>query len=183
MYNNKFRNLLEATVIASLASILSSIIPSILNLDVSFGLILILLFSLRRGLKYGLLAGLIWGILPILFGRATILTLTQGILEYPIANLFAGFAGIFFIPFQQSLKAHNQTKSQRYLISAVLLGSSLKYLCHFIAGVIFWGRYAQWNLSPLIYSLVINGTSALINIVFSSIILLLLLKKAPFLFS
>lgn len=183
MYDNKFRNLLEATIIASLSSVLSSIIPSILNLDISLGLILILLFSLRRGLKYGLFSGLLWGILPILFGRATILTLTQGILEYPIANLAAGLAGIFFTPFHQALQDHKPTKSKNYLISAVLVGCFAKYFCHFIAGIIFWGKYAQWNLNPFIYSLVINGSSALINIVFACIILLFLLKKVPFLFS
>jgi thiamine transporter len=54
-----------------------------------------------------------------------------------------------------------------------------RWFWHFIAGVIFWGSYAPKGMSPYWYSFVLNGTSALANAILLSIILVVLVKKAP----
>ena len=33
----------------------------------------------------------------------------------------------------------------------------LRFVCHFISGVVFFGSYAPSGISPIIYSLAVNG--------------------------
>ena len=95
MYKEKLLILLEGALMAAIATVLSAVVPTVEWFDISLGIIPIVIFSIRRGLKAGLLSGLLWGLLPILIGRASILTVTQGILEYPVANMVVGLAGIY----------------------------------------------------------------------------------------
>jgi thiamine transporter len=58
-----------------------------------------------------------------------------------------------------------------------------KYFCHFVAGVIYWGSYAPKGQSPVLYSLIINGGSAVASIVFAVAVLSVLLRVSPKLFT
>ena len=50
---------------------------------------------------------------------------------------------------------------------------------HFIAGGIFWGAYAPKGMNPWIYSIVMNGISALASGAAAIAVLLLLYAVAP----
>ncbi len=50
---------------------------------------------------------------------------------------------------------------------------------HFIAGVVFWGEYAPESMSPVIYSLIVNGGTMLGAFVLCAVVLVLLLGSAP----
>ena len=39
------------------------------------------------------------------------------------------------------------------------LGMFLRFVCHFISGVVFFGSYAPAGMSPIIYSLAVNGSA------------------------
>lgn len=182
MKNQKLKILLEGTLMGALAAILSALIPPIAWFDLSLGLIPIIIYSLRRGWKAGLYAGFLWGVIPILIGRAYILTPMQGLLEYPIAHMGAGLAGLFALPCHQCIKNHQTAKLAKLLVLAVFVATFTKYLMHFIAGVIFWGAYAKWGLGPWMYSFVINGGSFVINFIVDSVILIALAQKSSQLF-
>lgn len=173
--------LLEGVVMAALAMALS-FVPNPPNVDIALGILPIVVYSLRRGLKMGLIIGLLYGILPILIGTAYVLTPVQAILEYPIANFVLGFSGLFSGHFLNQLRSKNTTGALQSLTVAILLAVFLKYLAHFLAGIIFWSKYVQWGLSPVVYSAVINGGSMIINIIIATIVLSIMLKKNPGIF-
>lgn len=167
----------EGTVMAALGIVLSFIPLSIgSSFTISLGQIPIIIFALRRGVKPGLLAGLVWGLLHFLTGQAQILTVSQAIIEYPIADLFLGLAGLYAVNFQQALRANQVTKMLVVLIQAVLVGTFARFFWHFVAGWIFWGAYAMWGLQPWLFSLVMNGISGLATAVVTAVVAILLVR-------
>lgn len=105
----------------------------------------IFIFAFRWGLGPGLIAGGIFGLLQLMFG-AWIFSPTQAILEYPIAFGCLGLAGIF------SNKVYKDSKNIIGVVLGVLLGIGTRFICHLLAGVIFFSEYAGTQ-NPWIYSL------------------------------
>lgn len=181
--NKRLKVMLEAALMAALATILSVVVPSIASFDIALGIIPIVIYSLRRGLKAGVLAGFLWGLLPILLGKASVLTLWQGLLEYPIANMVVGLAGLYANKIKLALLNKQQKTAWLYLFLAILISVTAKYLIHFYAGIVYWGKYTQWGLGPILYSLVINGGSLVINLVLTSIVSFAIVSRMPALIS
>lgn len=180
MRTTTLRVWLEGTIAAALAMVLSFIPTNIgSSFSVSLGSIALVLFALRRGTKAGLCAGLLWGLLHFPLGQAYFLTPVQVIIEYPIAFLFIGFAGLYSHALQRSLQ-HGTTMN---IIKSVWLGTTVgllaRYFWHFIAGFIFWGKYALWGLTPVLFSLVMNGLSCLLTIIVTGAIVSILALKWP----
>ena len=158
--NTNVSAFVETALIAALAMALS-LIPDFASwFTPSFGAIPLVFFSLRRGLKYGLLAGLIWGLLHFLLGKVWYLSLSQVLIEYIIAFLSMGVAGLVAKPFQEKLQAGKKKQALILAILGGLLGVGLRYFWHFLAGVIFWASYAPKGMSPYLYSFVVNGGAA-----------------------
>lgn len=118
-------------------------------------------FSLRRGLTPGLAAGLLWGLLHFAVGKVSFLSVEQVLIEYVIAFAVMGLAGLLYSPFQKALKAEKYTSAITLACTAAFVGVGVRYFFHYIAGVIFWGKYAPEGMSPWLYSLTVNGTAAL----------------------
>lgn len=177
MTKQTLQAVIEGTLMAALAAALTMVVPTVEWIDLSLGIIPIVLVSLRRGWKIGVYAGFLWGILPVLFGRAEILTVWQGILEYPVASMSVGLAGIWASRFQDALRAGRPVF--RWIMVACLTGVGVKYLIHFYAGIVFWGAYVQWGLGPVAYSAVVNGASFILNMVISIAVLGILLRHLP----
>lgn len=175
--NQRLKVMLEGAMMAALATILSVVVPSVASFDIALGVIPIILFSLRRGLKAGLYAGFLWGLLPILLGKASVLTLWQAILEYPLANMVVGLAGLYAPAFKKALVAKQNKHILGIVILATLTGVGCKYLLHFYAGFVYWGKYAQWGLGPFLYSFVINGGSFVINFILALIVSYFMIQR------
>lgn len=165
----------EAAIFASLAMILSFIPDFASWFSPSFGAIPLVVFSLRRGTKYGLLAGLLWGLLHFALGKVYYLALSQVLIEYILAFLSMGIAGLLATPFQKKLQA-NQNK-QAFITGALAatLAVLTRYFWHFLAGVIFWGSYAPKGTSVYWYSFVVNGTAGLATLILVLVSLALLI--------
>lgn len=58
---------------------------------------------------------------------------------------------------------------------ATILAIGVRYLWHFIAGVIFWGSYAPKGMSAIWYSFTVNGTAGLFTLLVTLLALLLIL--------
>ena len=177
MSNSKFnvRLLTEIAFMAALAFIISLIPNTVYGwIIVEIACIPILILSFRRGLPAGLVGGLIWGILSMITGHAYILTLSQAFLEYLIAPVSLGIAGLF------------RQKTAPLKLVPVLLGTFvavlLKYFFHFIAGIIFWSQYAWKGWGAVAYSLAVNGISAILTAIAAFVILIIFVKKFPKLF-
>lgn len=182
MMSSKSRVWLEGAIAAAFAMALSFVpLKFGPGFSISIGMIPVIVYSFRRGTKAGLYSGLIWGLLHFLLGKAYILTVSQALIEYLLAYTFVGFTGLYAAKVQQGIKAKDK-KVSYYLLIGTIVGTLARYICHFLAGVIFWGKYALWGLSPVTYSLVINGTSAVMTGIATYIVVLLLFKKSPKLF-
>ncbi|MBG9982805.1 energy-coupled thiamine transporter ThiT [Aerococcaceae bacterium DSM 111020] len=171
----------EIAIIAAICMVLSFIPADIAWYQISLGCLPLAILSLRRGLGAGLSAGFIWGLLHIVMGTAYILSPVQLILEYFLAFMFMGLAGLVANKFQATLSLR-PPYALRYYSLAAAIGCFAKYLTHFIAGYIFWGHYAPEGTSPVIYSLAVNGVSGALTFVYLLIAGGFLLKRYPQLF-
>lgn len=181
MATSKLNVLVEGAVMVAFAEALEYIphTVGVSAIEVQFGLIPVVLYALRRGVNPGLLAGLVWGILDMVlrgFSGGSVLNAWQGLLEFPVAFALVGLAGI-------SARGLRQTRSSgvaiTFIIFGTVLGTVAKYFCHFIAGIIYWGSYAPKGQSAWLYSLIINGGSALASIAAAGAVLVIIWLAAP----
>ena len=173
--NTNVKYLIEAAIFAALAMALSFIPDFAGWFSPSYGAIPLVIFSLRRGLKYGLLAGLIWGLLHFALGKVYHLSMSQVFIEYILAFISMGLAGIFSDSLVKTLKEQKKPFALLIALMATILAVGVRYLWHFIAGVIFWGSYAPKGMSAIWYSFTVNGTAGLLTLLITLLTLLLIL--------
>lgn len=174
MSNSKVLSLAETAIFVALALILSLFsINYAQTFYLELTVIPLLLLAIRRGVVWGVVAGLVYGLLAIVLGQVTMLSLPQGILEYIVAPASLGIAGIF-----------NTKKQAKFstVVFAVLLGVFVKYFFHFVAGIIFWGQFAWKGWSVWLYVLITQGISAIVTALAALVILGIIYKAAPGLF-
>lgn len=108
--------------------------------SISLGSMLpILLISFVYGPSIGLFTGFLFGIFKLILDPY-ILNPIQVLFDYPLPFMIVGIAGFF---------------KSKYL--GTIMGMILRFLSHFISGVVFFGSYAPEGMSPIFYSLSING--------------------------
>lgn len=177
--NTNVKYLIEAAIFAALAMALSFIPDFAGWFSPSYGAIPLVIFSLRRGLKYGLLAGLIWGLLHLALGKVYYLSMSQVFIEYILAFISMGLAGIFSDSLVKTLRQQKKPFALLIALMATILAVGVRYLWHFIAGVIFWGSYAPKGMSAIWYSFTVNGTAGLLTLLVTLLALLLILPTQP----
>jgi thiamine transporter len=92
----------------------------------------------------GIMAGVAYGLLQLIIDPY-ILSIPQLLVDYPFAFGALGISGFF------SNKKHG-------LLIGYLFGVLGRYFFAVLSGIIFFGVYAaDWNMSPVIYSLSYNG--------------------------
>ncbi|WP_064094367.1 energy-coupled thiamine transporter ThiT [Rossellomorea aquimaris] len=173
--------LIEASLMAAFAVILD-LLPSIKlspSISISISMVPIFILAFRRGFKASLLAGFVWGILQIALGDAWIATPVQMVIEYFIAFAFIGFAGLFAKRIQGSLRDNRTSNAVIWVIIATFVGSLARYVWHFIAGFIFFAEYAPKGMSPVLFSLIANGSTMLGSAILCSIVLVLIIITTP----
>lgn len=181
MQNKKTLMLIEIAIFTALALILD-IIP-FLNFkiwpaggSISLAMIPIFILSFRWGIKAGLTSGFLWGMLQIAVGNAYILHFVQGAIEYGLAFTVLGFAGVFAKQVQQAVKEKDTKQTFLYIFAGVALGSFLRFVCHFIAGFVFFGSSAEFEPAWL-YSLAYNGSYMLPAMVISLLAIFFLFNR------
>ena len=138
----------------------------------------IVLFSIKRGLKAGFAASVLFsliqlfqGILDGLFGWGLVpgMLIACIFLDYLLAYSIIGIAGIF------------RKKGLTGWIVGIAIAVTLRFLVHFISGVVIWHSYGElWEgfstENSVIYSLVYNGCYMLPELIFTLIGAVALLK-------
>ena len=174
MSKNKTKILVEGAVMVALATILSYIRIYRLPWGGSITLLSMLpivLFSIRRGLKAGLTVSFVFslvqftqGVVDGIFGWG----LTPGmliaciLLDYVVAFTVLGLAGIF------------RKKGLAGWICGISLAIVLRFVCHFLSGVIIWKSFGElWNGfstdNTFLYSFLYNGSYMLPELIFTLI--------------
>jgi thiamine transporter len=155
--------LTEVAILVALATVLSYIRFVVFPQGGSVTLasmVPLVILSYRRGWRVGIFACLVYGLIQF-YQDPWMLNWAQFILEYPVAFGVIGLAGLF---------------KGNELIGAVV-GLGLRFLAHAIAGVVFWSEYAPPGMSPVLYSVIYNGTYMLPEIVISGVFVYALVKR------
>ncbi|MEH7417731.1 energy-coupled thiamine transporter ThiT [Neobacillus drentensis] len=147
--------------------------------SISIAMVPIFLVAYRWGIKGGLLTGFLLGFLQFVLGFSQVYTIVQGIIDYFIAFSVVGFSGVFASVTKKAIDDQNKGKWMSYVISGAFLGSALRYICHVISGIVFFGEYAPKGQPVAIYSLLYNGTYMLPNFIISAIFTIVLISALP----
>lgn len=166
--------LVEGAMMVALATVLSFIRVFKMPWGGSITLLSMLpitLYSIRRGVKAGMMASILFaliqffqGIMDGLFGWG----LTPGmliaciLLDYLLAFSVLGLAGLF------------RTKGIPGYIGGIALAVGLRFVMHFLSGVIIWQSFGQlWETfyteNSVLYSLLYNGAYMLPEMIFTII--------------
>lgn len=162
MSNFKTRMLVEGAAMVALATVLSYIRVFKLPWGGSITLLSMLpifVYAIRWGVKNGLLVAFVYslvqfgqGVIDGLFGWGLTPTMLIAciFIDYIFAFTVLGFAGIF------------RKKNVPGYIAGVVVATALRFVCHFISGVVIWGSYGElWDgfstESSFVYSFLYNG--------------------------
>ena len=102
----------------------------------------LMVYSNRYGAKYGVMAGVVYGFLQYI-QNPEMTHWIQMLVDYPIAFGVIGLGGL--------------VKGERNLVFSVLIGGTLRFLCHLFTGAVFFGEYAAAGQSAFMYSLLYNA--------------------------
>ncbi|MBN2879968.1 MAG: energy-coupled thiamine transporter ThiT [Clostridia bacterium] len=114
----------------------------------------IIAFAWAFGAPAGIVAGIAYGLLQMTQGLY-FMHPVQFLFDYILPFAMLGFAGFF---------------KGKSLLLAILVAGLLRFLCHFLAGAVFWGMYAAEGQSPWMYSLIYNGSYMLPEIIVCMVI-------------
>ena len=172
--------LCECAIFLAIAVVLSYVKIFTLPFDGSitlFSMLPICLISIKYGIKWGLGAAFCYSWFQILQGGVFAWGLTPTMLvaslflDYILAFTVLGLAGLF------------RKKGYLGMISGVALVCVLRFLVHFIAGVVLWANLAEfvafgqeWVNQPVLYSICYNGIYMLPETILTSVAAGILLK-------
>jgi thiamine transporter len=184
MKRNKTLFLVEVAVFTALAFLLS-LASELLPLkiwpqggSVSIEMVPLFIMAYRWGVKGGVLAGFLLGLLQFVFGPK-IYHPVQGFIDYFVAFSAVGLAGVFASQIKNSIQQKQKRKWMSFAIIGILIGSLLRFISHFITGIVFFGSYAPEGQPVALYSFIYNGTYMLPNFILSAIIVILVISAAP----
>lgn len=172
----KVQTLVESAIMVALATVLS-MIPLIPEMPLGgkvtlLSMLPICFISIRHGLKWGLGSAFVYSVIQLMLSIAKIMTwgLTPVILlgciflDYLVPFTLIGLAGVF------------RKKGTAGMFLGIVLALSLRFLSHFISGVVLWTNVEQfalfgrsWENRPFLYSLLYNGCYMLPEIVLTSV--------------
>ena len=143
--------LTECAVMVALATILSLIKVFELPWGGSItaaSMLPLVIIGYRHGLRWGVLSSVIYSLIQMLLGGGTIsaaflpgddqmkwyLALLMVVLDYFLAFSLVGLSGLF----------RNKEKPSKSLALGALVGTSARFVMHFLSGWILWGAWAAW---------------------------------------
>lgn len=142
------RMIVEAGIMIALSQILSylTIFHMPAGGSVTPGsMIPVIIFAIRWGPKNGVLAGVVYGILQFVLGTKYSFHPVSILCDYPLAFGMLGIAGIF-------------GKKLLPVMAGITAGIFGRFVFHVISGVAVFASYAPEGQSPLVYSVIYNGT-------------------------
>ena len=146
--------------------------------SVSLSMIPVFLIAFRWGLKEGLITGLLLAALQIVT-KLYFVHPIQVFLDYILAFTSLGLAGLVYKQIKNSLANGNKRSAAAYIILGTFIGSLARFICHFIAGIVFYGSYAPKGTPVSLYSLVYNAWYMVPSYIISAVVLIILLSSAP----
>lgn len=116
----------------------------------------LMVYSNRFGVKYGVMASVVYGLLQYI-QKPEMTHWVQLLIDYPIAFGVIGLGGVF----------------RKEMLFSVLLGGTLRFLCHLFTGAVFFGQWAAEGQSVFMYSLGYNAPYLFADIAICAVICIL----------
>lgn len=183
---NTVRTLCEIGIFAALGFIIDelqglffgSVFPN--GGSIGFAMIAVLIIAYRRGLFPALLTGLVMGLFDIAT-KAYVIHPMQVLLDYILPYVLVGFAGLFKPLFD---KSNNKGEKILWLLVGTTVGGLLKFVSHYLAGVVFWAdpEWFAWGLnsmSPYLYCFIYNIAFVGPSIILTGALLVTIFLTAP----
>jgi len=186
MRNQKVLLLIEIAIFAALGFVLDFVafkMPQ--GGSVSLVMVPIVLMAFRRGAIAGIITGLLVGLLQIVSGLISVTPLSfnfvvmQVILDYLVAYGVVGFAGLLRKQYFNNIAQSKHVKNIIIIVTAVFIGSFLRYATHVITGIFFFGMYADEGQNLFLYSSIYNATYMIPVFLLTAVICSLLFVAAP----
>jgi thiamine transporter len=151
--------------------------------SIGLAMLPILILCYRRGFVAGFISGFILSFLQMLGGVYAIAdtwykVMFQILLDYILAYPVVAAAGLFFKPFKN---AKTDKEKIAWVSIGTVLGGLLKFVCHYLAGVIFWGSSCPEGFvgGKYLYSFVYNISYTGPSIVLCLIVMIPVVIKYP----
>ena len=143
---SKTKVLAVSAICVAVAFVLNQISPSLPQGGsiTPASMLFIVLIGYWFGAEKGILAGFVMGLLDTVTG-AWFVHPVQYILDYLLGFAALGLSGFF-----------RNMKHGLYI--GYIVGVIGRFICVYLAGVIFWGHYAPEGQSPMLYSFIYNIT-------------------------
>lgn len=174
--NANVRMMTDMAIMIAVATILGFIefdMPWLFGGSVSLEMLPIVLIALRYGLKAGLITGFLYGVVDFLLEPVYIHPV-QLLLDYPVAFMMVGFAGLFKLRPDQSRLTQGTT-----IVTATLLAVCLRFLSHFFSALIWFGQFAPEGMSVWTYAALYNVSYLLPSFLLVSVALVFVVLGAP----
>ncbi len=125
----------------------------------------LLVFSFRWGGLRGVFVCAVAGIMDFILGTKYTFHPVSLLFDYPVAYGMIGLAGFF-------------GKKIAGMLAGTVIGIFGRFACHVLSGVVVFASYAPEGQSPLLYSILYNGTYLLPECIISFILVTLIIKYA-----
>ena len=181
--NNIVRIIAEVGIFAAIGFVLDEIqgiaFASVFTAggSIGFAMVAVLIIAYRRGWLPAICTGLIMGLLDLIT-KSYLITFWQVLLDYILPYALVGCAGFFKPLFDRS---ESDKKKILFLCVGAVVGGLLKFLSHFIVGMLVWAPMGyDWAIqNEALYSFAYNIAFTGPSIVLSAIVLVVLYKRAP----
>lgn len=136
---------------------------------ISLSLLPIFVIAYKEGPALGLLSGFIFGLVNFMLSGFQIYGVWQSFfLDYLFAFGLVGLSGFIFMI---------NKDSRLIFISGILLGSFMRFLMHYLSGVILFGEFAPEGTPAALYSLTYNASYMIPSALLLMVIGFLLFKQ------
>lgn len=179
MDRKKLQLLLEIAILGAISFVLDQIgFTAPQGGSFTLSMLPIIVMAFRRGIGAGMLTGLMSGVLQMI-AAGRVYHIVQAVLDYLVAYTLVGVAALT-IGWLLSSKAKGNKKSMvTAIVVGTVIGGLLRFLVHFIAGMVFFGSYAPPGQPVWLYSLLYNAGFMIPSIILSAIVASILFTTAP----
>ena len=152
--------------------------------SIGFAMIAVIIIGFRRGWLPAILTGLIMGALDIATS-AYIIHPAQLLFDYILPYALVGIGCLVKYFFDRT---DSRTDKILWIISAVGIGGLLKFLSHYLAGVLFWANpenfaWGLTSLNPYLYCFIYNIAFIGPSIVITGALSVVMFIYAPMIFT
>jgi thiamine transporter len=175
----KLQLLLEIAILGAISFVLDKVgVTAPQGGSITLSMLPIIVMAFRRGIGAGMLTGLMSGVLQLITGPRAY-HIVQVALDYLVAYTLVGVAAVTLAWLLTSKAKGSKVSMVTAIVVGTIIGGFLRYITHFIAGMVFFGSYAPPGQPVWLYSLIYNGWYMIPSIILSAIVASLLFTSAP----